>query len=99
MLTPRSFRLDAEYIKALVKKAAEFGNGKIHIIVNNAGSVLLPIPHCLYLQACLQIYLGRCNPQGRSNPMIHRSAVYSRLRNIRADVRIKLRNLLIWCHK
>ncbi|KAK3943274.1 hypothetical protein QBC46DRAFT_378008 [Diplogelasinospora grovesii] len=25
------------YIKELVKKAAEFGNGKIHIIVNNAG--------------------------------------------------------------
>lgn len=32
--------LDAEYIKTLVKKAAEFGNGKIHIIVNNAGYVL-----------------------------------------------------------
>ena len=31
--------LDAEYIKVLVKKSAEFGNGKIHIIVNNAGSV------------------------------------------------------------
>ena len=29
--------LDDEYIKTLVKKAAEFGNGKIHIIVNNAG--------------------------------------------------------------
>jgi len=29
--------LDADYIKVLVKKAAEFGNGKIHIIVNNAG--------------------------------------------------------------
>ena len=29
--------LDAEYLKVLVKKAAEFGNGKIHIIVNNAG--------------------------------------------------------------
>jgi 3-oxoacyl-[acyl-carrier protein] reductase len=27
--------LDAEYIKTLVKKAAEFGNGKI--LVNNAG--------------------------------------------------------------
>ena len=31
--------LDADYIKTLVKKAAEFGNGKIHIIVNNAGFV------------------------------------------------------------
>ena len=31
--------LDAEYIKILVKKSAEFGNGKIHIIVNNAGFV------------------------------------------------------------
>ncbi|KAH8676231.1 3-oxoacyl-reductase [Xylariales sp. PMI_506] len=29
--------LDDAYIKRLVKQAAEFGNGKIHIIVNNAG--------------------------------------------------------------
>ncbi|MCJ1253212.1 hypothetical protein MMC24_001023 [Lignoscripta atroalba] len=29
--------LDAQYIDTLVKKAAEFGRGKIHIIVNNAG--------------------------------------------------------------
>jgi NAD(P)-dependent dehydrogenase (short-subunit alcohol dehydrogenase family) len=29
--------LDAEYIKVLVKKSAEFGGGKIHVIVNNAG--------------------------------------------------------------
>lgn len=29
--------LNDEYINSLVKKAAEFGNGKIHIIVNNAG--------------------------------------------------------------
>ncbi|KAJ9649684.1 hypothetical protein H2201_001827 [Coniosporium apollinis] len=29
--------LDDNYINELVKKAAEFGNGKIHIIVNNAG--------------------------------------------------------------
>jgi len=29
--------LSAEYIEELVKKTAEFGNGKIHIIVNNAG--------------------------------------------------------------
>ena len=26
-----------ESIKTLVEKAAEFGNGKIHVIVNNAG--------------------------------------------------------------
>lgn len=32
--------LDAEYLKSLVKKAADFGNGKINIIVNNAGSAL-----------------------------------------------------------
>ena len=37
--------LDAEYLKVLVKKTAEFGNGKIHIIVNNAGSVASSIPH------------------------------------------------------
>lgn len=29
--------LDDKYITDLVKKTAEFGNGKIHIIVNNAG--------------------------------------------------------------
>ncbi|KAH3200012.1 hypothetical protein KXW62_000597 [Aspergillus fumigatus] len=29
--------LDDAYIKDLVSKAAEFGNGKIHILVNNAG--------------------------------------------------------------
>lgn len=29
--------LDDNYINDLVKKAAEFGEGKIHIIVNNAG--------------------------------------------------------------
>lgn len=29
--------LNAKYIDELVKKAAEFGDGKIHIIVNNAG--------------------------------------------------------------
>ena len=31
--------LNDEYIDELVKKAAEFGDGKIHIIVNNAGFV------------------------------------------------------------
>lgn len=29
--------MDAAYIDTLVKKSAEFGDGKIHIIVNNAG--------------------------------------------------------------
>ncbi|KAB8228602.1 3-oxoacyl-reductase [Aspergillus alliaceus] len=29
--------LDDKYIEELVRKAAEFGNGKIHVIVNNAG--------------------------------------------------------------
>jgi len=29
--------LDSQYLKTLVAKAAEFGEGKIHIIVNNAG--------------------------------------------------------------
>lgn len=29
--------LSDAYINELVKKAAEFGNGKIHVIVNNAG--------------------------------------------------------------
>jgi 3-oxoacyl-[acyl-carrier protein] reductase len=29
--------LDDAYVANLIKKTAEFGNGKIHIIVNNAG--------------------------------------------------------------
>ena len=29
--------LSDAYLEELVKKAAQFGNGKIHIIVNNAG--------------------------------------------------------------
>ena len=29
--------LKADYVEELVKKAAEFGKGKIHVIVNNAG--------------------------------------------------------------
>lgn len=29
--------LDAKHIEDIVKRAAEFGKGKIHIIVNNAG--------------------------------------------------------------
>jgi len=29
--------LSDDYLNELVKKTAEFGNGKIHIIVNNAG--------------------------------------------------------------
>lgn len=53
--------LDAEYIKVLVKKSAEFGNGKIHIIVNNAGFVFQNIqpPHTDI--CCAQLYMGRGN--------------------------------------
>jgi 3-oxoacyl-[acyl-carrier protein] reductase len=29
--------LNDQYINELVRKTAEFGNGKIHIVVNNAG--------------------------------------------------------------
>lgn len=29
--------LDDKYIQELVKRTAEFGDGKIHVIVNNAG--------------------------------------------------------------
>ena len=41
--------LDSEYLKVLVKKAAEFGNGKIHIIVNNAVSIIAMSVVVLYL--------------------------------------------------
>jgi 3-oxoacyl-[acyl-carrier protein] reductase len=32
--------LDSKYIQTLVDKASEFGSGKIHIIVNNAGTYI-----------------------------------------------------------
>jgi NAD(P)-dependent dehydrogenase (short-subunit alcohol dehydrogenase family) len=51
--------LDAEYIKVLVKKSAEFGNGKIHIIVNNAGFV--PQNAQPAHADISQIYMGRGN--------------------------------------
>lgn len=50
--------LDDKYLKVLVQKAAEFGNGKIHIIVNNAGYTWDGVIHKVKL---LQYNLGlRC---------------------------------------
>lgn len=40
--------LNAKYIDELVKKAAEFGEGKIHIIVNNAGFTWDAVIHKVY---------------------------------------------------
>lgn len=45
--------LDDNYIKELVKKAAEFGGGKIHIIVNNAGFTWDGVVHKVRLSALL----------------------------------------------
>lgn len=41
---------DHAYLKRVVEKAAEFGNGKIHIIVNNAGFTWDGVIHkvCLF---------------------------------------------------
>jgi 3-oxoacyl-[acyl-carrier protein] reductase len=44
--------MDAAYIDELVKRAAEFGGGKIHIIVNNAGFTWDGVIH----KVCLPIY-------------------------------------------
>lgn len=41
--------LNDAYINELVKKAAEFGNGKIHIIVNNAGYTWDGVIHKVWL--------------------------------------------------
>lgn len=43
--------LDDAYIDELVKKTAEFGNGKIHIIVNNAGFTWDGVIHKVGLSA------------------------------------------------
>jgi 3-oxoacyl-[acyl-carrier protein] reductase len=44
--------MDDAYLTRLVKEAAEFGNGKIHIIVNNAGftwdGVIHKVRHICY---------------------------------------------------
>ena len=41
--------LNATYIDELVMKAAEFGSGKIHIIVNNAGFTWDGVLHKVYM--------------------------------------------------
>lgn len=46
--------LDSAYIDTLVKKAAEFGNGKIHVIVNNAGFTWDGVIHKVRLQSASQ---------------------------------------------
>ena len=43
------------YVEHLVKKAAEFGNGKIHIIVNNAGFTWDGVVHKVRLQHSQQV--------------------------------------------
>lgn len=40
--------LDDTYVKALPKKAADFGGGKLHIIVNNAGFTWDSVIHKVY---------------------------------------------------
>jgi 3-oxoacyl-[acyl-carrier protein] reductase len=43
--------LNDSYLKFLIKKATEFGNGKIHIIVNNAGYTWDGVIHKVDLSA------------------------------------------------
>jgi 3-oxoacyl-[acyl-carrier protein] reductase len=45
---------DANYINELVKRTAEFGGGKIHIIVNNAGFTWDGVIH----KVCRRIFLS-----------------------------------------
>ncbi len=56
--------LDDAYIKTLVEKSAEFGNGKIHIIVNNAGYTWDGVIHKAWLHT---LHFKRS-----SNTIIHR---------------------------
>lgn len=52
--------LDDNYIVELVKKTAEFGEGKIHIIVNNAGFTWDGVIHkVFYFYSFLRFFLGR----------------------------------------
>lgn len=43
---------DGNYITELVKKSAEFGGGKIHVIVNNAGFTWDGVIHKVSIQPC-----------------------------------------------
>lgn len=47
--------LDAAYLETLVQKAADFGGGKIHIVVNNAGYTWDGVIHKVNLQFSLGI--------------------------------------------
>lgn len=50
--------MQTEDIEKLVKAAAEFGNGKIHIIVNNAGFTWDGVIHkvCLSCSNCCSFF-------------------------------------------
>ncbi len=51
--------LDAAHIETLVRKAAEFGEGKIHIIVNNAGFTWDAVIHKVGGQPMSIVLTGR----------------------------------------
>jgi 3-oxoacyl-[acyl-carrier protein] reductase len=53
--------LDSSYVEELIKKAAEFGSGKIHIIVNNAGYTWDGVIHKVILEAAG--YIGTCSQE------------------------------------
>lgn len=50
--------LDANYLKVLVKKSAEFGKGKIHIIVNNAGYTWDGVIHKVWQTSQAQLHVN-----------------------------------------
>ncbi|KAJ5158469.1 uncharacterized protein N7500_008120 [Penicillium coprophilum] len=54
--------LDSNYITDLVKKTAEFGNGKIHIIVNNAGFTWDGVIHKVRHDPSFNMYLQNPKP-------------------------------------
>lgn len=54
---------DPAYSKRVVQKAAEFGNGKIHIIVNNAGYTWDGVIHKVrYIYVLFSAIYSRCGP-------------------------------------
>lgn len=52
--------LKDDYIKELVRKAAEFGDGKIHIIVNNAGFTWDAVIHKVRTRERERLYVCVC---------------------------------------
>ncbi|QSS64722.1 short-chain dehydrogenase/reductase SDR [Histoplasma capsulatum] len=78
---------DPTYVKRVVQKAAEFGNGKIHIIVNNAGYTWDGVIHKVRDTAPLQGYLS--DKQWEAMIAVHATAPFKLVQAAAPYFRVK----------